>query len=100
MDATAARTFVSLHVRLQRLGVQLVITHLPDEVPALRKLLASQGLILRTPSGQEEGHVAGSEIEAAGEECGWRAAAGPGWVEKRGANPDRAKGCLKFGFQA
>ncbi|KFM27070.1 Uncharacterized protein C24H6.11c [Auxenochlorella protothecoides] len=70
MDATAARTFVSLHVRLQRLGVQLVITHLPDEVPALRKLLASQGLILRTPSGQEEGHVAGSEIEAAGT-CQW-----------------------------
>lgn len=62
MDATAARTFVGLRMRLERMGVELVITHLPPEVPQVRGLLASQGLILRGPTelaGASEGSQGG-----------------------------------------
>lgn len=54
MDATTARTFTGLHTRLQRLGVQLIITHLPEEVPLIRTLLVSQGLILYRPTKRPE----------------------------------------------
>ena len=50
LDATAARTFVTLHSKLHRKGIQLIITHLPTSRPGICKLLVAQGLILRRPA--------------------------------------------------
>jgi len=53
IDATAARTFVTLHAKLQRRGVRLAITGLRgNDVVAerIRKLLVGQGLILQKPT--------------------------------------------------
>ncbi|KAL4431193.1 hypothetical protein ABPG75_006449 [Micractinium tetrahymenae] len=49
LDATAARSFVTLHNKLTRMGIQLVITHITARNANVRELLAAQGLILRQP---------------------------------------------------
>ncbi|KAL4419479.1 hypothetical protein ABPG77_008281 [Micractinium sp. CCAP 211/92] len=49
LDATAARSFVTLHNKLTRMGIQLVITHITARNANARELLAAQGLILRQP---------------------------------------------------
>ncbi|PRW58410.1 sulfate transporter [Chlorella sorokiniana] len=50
LDATAARSFVTLHNKLHRMGIQLIITHIPARRGNVRRLLAAQGLILRQPT--------------------------------------------------
>ncbi|KAI7843279.1 hypothetical protein COHA_003111 [Chlorella ohadii] len=51
LDATAARSFVALHNRLQHMGIQLIVTHLPARHAAtnVRARLAAQGLVLHQP---------------------------------------------------
>jgi SulP family sulfate permease len=52
IDATAARTFATLHTRLARRGVRLALTGLrADEAGArMRRVLVGQGLILEAPT--------------------------------------------------
>ncbi|KAA6425635.1 MAG: Sulfate Permease Family [Trebouxia sp. A1-2] len=48
LDATAARTFHSLRSALERLGVELVLTHLPTTRPHIRQLLMAHGVIVES----------------------------------------------------
>ena len=64
LDATAARTFVSLNSRLGRMGVQLIIAHTPRNHPAIKHLLHAQGLVLRQPAGGPARPAAAGEEEA------------------------------------
>lgn len=50
LDATAARSFVTLHNKLQRMGIQLIITHITARNANVRELLAAQGLVLKQPT--------------------------------------------------
>lgn len=68
LDATAARSFVTLHNKLQRMGIQLIITHIPARRGNVRRLLAAQGLILRQPSPVREGQ---EEAGGGGAVCAW-----------------------------
>lgn len=49
LDATAARSFVTLHRRLQRMGIQLAVAHIPAPCAHIRGLLEAQGLALVQP---------------------------------------------------
>ncbi|KAL4452289.1 hypothetical protein ABPG75_007951 [Micractinium tetrahymenae] len=68
LDATAARSFVTLHSRLHRMGIQLLITHLPGgRNEHIRRRLAAQGLVLIQPPAS-----AGSDWHAdGGPVCPW-----------------------------
>lgn len=71
LDATAARSFVTLHARLLRLGVRLIVTHLPPAHPSVRHILVSQGLLLKE-SGDDD--ASGSRLatpEVPGDGCTW-----------------------------
>ncbi|KAL3133431.1 hypothetical protein ABBQ38_007297 [Trebouxia sp. C0009 RCD-2024] len=48
LDATAARTFFSLRSGLERLGVELVLTHMPSTRPHIRQLLLAHGVIVES----------------------------------------------------
>ncbi|GAB4822722.1 hypothetical protein N2152v2_009768 [Parachlorella kessleri] len=68
LDATAARTFVTLHSKLHRKGIQLIITHLPTSRPGICKLLVAQGLILRRPA---EAAAGAGDSGDGGPACRW-----------------------------
>eukprot|EP00887_Chlorella_sp_A99_P005506 scaffold1.g5506.t1 len=74
LDATAARTFVTLAARLARMGVQLIIAHTPASSPSVKRLLMAQGLVLRKPSplgAAGAADAAQAESEPAGNHCLW-----------------------------
>ncbi|DBA74396.1 hypothetical protein WJX77_006646 [Trebouxia sp. C0004] len=48
LDATAARTFYSLRSALERLEVELVLTHLPTTRPHIRQLLMAHGVMVES----------------------------------------------------
>lgn len=91
LDATAARTFVTLHTKLHRMGIQLIITHLPTSRPSIQKLLVAQGLILMRPSEA----AAGAEGGGGGEDgaAGSSSERGEGGLErgKEGRNIGNAQ---------
>lgn len=61
LDATAARTFLTLNKKLNQRGIQLAITGLGkrDNGERMRKLLSSQGLLLYTPRHTAMDHMDG-----------------------------------------
>ncbi|KAK9824383.1 hypothetical protein WJX72_009880 [[Myrmecia] bisecta] len=54
LDATAARTFSTLHSSLQQLGVELILTSLPPSRSRLRWLLLAHGVILEDSDWTDE----------------------------------------------
>lgn len=58
LDATAARSFVTLHNKLQRMDIQLIITHIPAHCANICRLLSAQGLNLVHPHASNRACVA------------------------------------------
>lgn len=83
IDATAARSFLTLQSRLRRQGVRLVLTGLrnDDTGRRVRKLLVGQGLILQRPTPPNSSAVTspsagagaggGGGLSESNEECAW-----------------------------